>query len=235
MALPKLNATPKYELTIPSLNIPVRYRPYLVKEEKVLMMSFESGDKKATLNAVVDTIFSCLEENNNIRPDSLTTFDVEYMFTQIRAKSVGEVARIKVKCTHCDHYNDQEVDLESVQVEVPKQNIIELTDDISIKMKYPSYKILVSKDLESDKQIELGFEMLAECIDTIMTQEEQFIVKDQTKEELQEFIESFTTEQFEKIVNFLNGIPKMEKVLEFNCVSCGEENKVKLEGMSDFF
>ena len=235
MSLPKLNATPKYELTIPSLNKPVRYRPYLVKEEKVLMMSFESGDKKATLNAVVDTIFSCLEENNGINPNSLTTFDVEYMFTQIRAKSVGEVARIKVKCNSCGHYNDQEIDLESVQVEVPKENIIELTEDISIKMKYPSYRILITKDLESEKQIELGFDMIAECIDTIMTPEEQFVVKDQPKEELQEFIESFTTDQFEKIVNFLNGIPKMKKVLEFTCVSCNEDNKVKLEGMSDFF
>lgn len=235
MALPKLNATPKYELTIPSLNKPIRYRPYLVKEEKVLMMSFESGDKKATLNAVVDTIMSCLEENNDINPNALTTFDIEYMFTQIRAKSVGEVARIRVKCNHCEHFNDQEVDLETIQIEVPKENIIGLTEDISIKMRYPSYKILVTKDLDSENQIELGFDMISECIESIRTPEEQFIVKDQPKEELQEFIESFTTDQFEKIVNFLNTMPKMEKVLEFNCASCKEDNKVKLEGMSDFF
>jgi hypothetical protein len=235
MALPKLNAVPKYELTIPSLGKQVKYRPYLVKEEKVLMMSFESGDKRATLNAVVDTIFSCLEENNGISPSSLTTFDVEYMFTQIRAKSVGEVARIRVKCNHCEHFNDQEVDLESVGVDIPKTNVIDLTEDISIKMKYPSYKVLITKDLESENQIELGFDMITECIESIRTADEQFIVKDQSKEELQEFIESFTTDQFEKIVNFLNTMPKMEKVLEFNCISCGEENKVKLEGMSDFF
>lgn len=235
MALPQLNSTPKYTMTIPSLKKEVRYRPYLVKEEKILMMAFESGDKTQTLNAVVDTIFSCLEDDVTLRPSSLTTFDVEYMFTQIRAKSVGEVAKIRIKCTHCGEFNDAEVDLEDIEMKVEKEPIIKLTDEVSLKMKYPSYKDLLSKDLEAQDQLKLGFEMITDCIESIMTEDTQHLVRDQSKSEMENFIESLTTDQFGKITAFLNNIPRMTKVHEFKCVKCGEDNTVKLEGMSDFF
>lgn len=235
MALPKINGTPKFIMNIPSTGKQVRYRPYLVKEEKVLILAFESGDKVQTLNAVVDTIASCLEDGHGVDINKLTTFDVEYMFTQIRSKSVGEVAQLRVKCTECDTFNDQEVDLETITVDVPKASVIKITDDISIKMKYPPYVELIKKDIQSGNQVELGFEMIRECMESIMTDEENFLVKDHDPKDLEEFIESLTSEQFEKMTNFLAEIPTMKKELNFKCVSCGHDNHVMLEGMSDFF
>jgi hypothetical protein len=235
MALPKLNDTPKFITKVPSTGKQVRYRPYLVKEEKVLIMAFESGDKAQTLRAVAETIDACLEEGSGVDVSTLTTFDIEYLFTQIRAKSVGEVAQIRVKCTSCDVYNDQEVDLESVDVEGGKEQTIKINDKISVKMKYPTYEWVIGQDFASDDQVTLGFDMIQECMEAILTEEERFLIKDASKEEVTEFIESLTSEQFKKISSFLSDMPTMKKILEFDCVSCNEHNKVVLEGMSDFF
>jgi hypothetical protein len=118
MALPKLNDTPKYDIVIPSTDKKVRYRPYLVKEEKVLMMAMESQDMNAILNAVVDTITACVQEP--VEKDKLTIFDVEYMFTQIRAKSVGETSKVGIKCKHCETSNEVGIDVSSIKINVPK-------------------------------------------------------------------------------------------------------------------
>ena len=140
MALPKLNDKPKYELTVPSTGTKIRFRPYLVKEEKILMLAMESEDKKATVNAIVDTIMACVD-GDEIDENKLTSFDVEYMFLNIRAKSVGEVSKLRVLCQDDGKtYANVEIDLNEIQVTVNDEhtNKIELTDEMGVIMKYPS-------------------------------------------------------------------------------------------------
>lgn len=239
MALPKLNATPKYELTIPSNGKTVRFRPYLVKEEKVLMMASESKDSKAILNAVVDTIKDCLEENSMVDISKLTTFDIEYMFTKIRSKSVGEISKVNVRCqkNECDHIQEIEIDLDTVEVPVKKgQNTVRITEDIAIQLNWPSYKMVIDENLtEAKNDITSVFSMIAGSIESILVGDERLSAKDQTKEELLEFINSMTSSQFEKITDFFSDIPQMEKCISFNCQKCNQTNDLKLKGMSDFF
>ena len=148
MALPKLNDTPKYDVVIPSTQNKVRYRPFLVKEEKVLMMALETKDQRKALEAIVDTIEACVTDD--IDAKKLTTFDVEYMFTQIRSKSVGETSKINIKCDECNSSIEVEVPIDDVKIELPKiSNIVELTKDISIKMKWPAYSDMTEFDTES--------------------------------------------------------------------------------------
>ena len=143
MALPKLNDKPKYELTIPSTGKKVKYRPYLVKEEKILMMALESGDKNSALNAVIDTIEACVSDK--VDRTQLALFDIEYMFIMIRSKSVGEISEVGIKCTSCHAVNEISIQLDNVQVKKPDgSNEIELSDTIMLKMKYPSFSDVAS-------------------------------------------------------------------------------------------
>jgi len=234
MALPKLNENLKYELVIPSSEQTVTFRPYLVKEEKVLLNAFEQQDQKLAMRAMVDTVVSCVYDD--VDANSLSTFDVEYMFTQIRAKSVGETATIKIKCESCEHMNDQTIDLTTAQVEKEEVDyIIPITDDISVEMKYPSYGSFVEHFKDGMSEAEFGFTMLRDCMVSIMTEEENHLVSEVSKKELDEFIDSMTNAQFEKIGSFFNTVPVMRKHVEFTCSSCGHENKTKLEGLQDFF
>ena len=234
MALPKLNENLKYELVIPSSEQTVTFRPYLVKEEKVLLNAFEQQDQKLAMRAMVDTVVSCVYDE--INPKDLSTFDVEYMFTQIRAKSVGETATIKIKCESCEHENEHTIDLTQAQVEKEEvDTVIPITDDISIEMKYPSYESFVNHFVDGMSEAEFGFAMLSECLVSIMTEEENHLVSEVSKNELNEFIDSMTNAQFAKVGEFFNTVPVMRKHVEFTCSNCGHENKTKLEGLQDFF
>lgn len=237
MALPKLNETPMYELTVPSTGQKARYRPYLVKEEKVLMMAYESQDTKSVLRAVVDTISSCLEEGHAINLNNLTTFDVEYMFTRIRSKSVGEVSKVNIKCGPCKALNEYAIDLDTVEIEVDRnKNMIEMAEGIFIEMRWPSYLDFIEKDIEEQTQnIDAIFDLISESIVAVHYKDERIDAKDQSKEELKEFVTNLTSSQFQKLANFFEDIPTMKKNIEFNCVKCGEKNEMMLKGMSDFF
>ena len=170
MALPKLNETPKYEVTIPSTGKTVRFRPYLVKEEKVLMMAFESGDQKASLRAIVDTIQACVVDDLDV--ENLATFDIEYLFTQIRSKSVGESSTLMIKCSECEKQNEYKFDVSTVKIEMPKQeSVVELTPSVTIELGYPTYKTVMNTDLNGN-EIDVGFEMAGNCIKTIRTEVE---------------------------------------------------------------
>jgi DNA-directed RNA polymerase subunit M/transcription elongation factor TFIIS len=204
----------------------------LVKEEKVLMIAFESGDQKQTLVAIVDTLKSCIQEEIDV--DSLTTFDIEYLFTQIRSKSVGESTTVLLSCSSCEHKNEIDIDVSQIKVDVPQDGkIIELTPSISVEMKYPSYVDIQNTDLNGN-ELEMGFELVATCIDAILTEEERVSTKDVAREEVVEFIENMTQEQFTKIGKFMESIPAMVHTEEFVCESCGEQNSVTLKGMQDF-
>ena len=147
-ALPKLNATPTHELTIPSSGQKVSYRPYLVKEEKILLLAFESQDEKQAMQAMVDTIIACVNEKLN--PKTFTSFDVEYMFTQIRSKSVGETTKINVACSECGTMHEHTINLVELKVEVPEiNNVIELTDTISAELRYPPFNAFIKNSMLS--------------------------------------------------------------------------------------
>lgn len=233
MALPKLNDNPKYDLVIPSTQTKVRFRPYLVKEEKVLMMASESGDPTAAMRAIVDTIKACVTDD--IVSDKLTTFDVEYMFTQIRAKSVGEVSRIQVACTECQHPNEVEIPLDKIKMDVPEvDDVVQLTDDIKLKMTWPTYVDVLNNDLTDKNETEATFAMLIECIDKVMTADESMNFKDEPREARMDFVESLTATQFTAIREYIEKIPKMKYDLRYTCKGCKHKHKLTLEGMQDF-
>lgn len=231
MALPSLNDTPKYELTVPSLKKKVKFRPYLVKEEKILLMASESKDLSQIMNAVLDTVMACLD-GNAIKRNELTTFDIEYMFLQIRSKSVGEVVTLNIACEECDHDNEQLVDIGEIQCKVGKKsNIIKLSDDISIEMIYPSYAMV---DFTED-EAQAGFSVLGKCMKTLITQEERIVMADESKESIDGFIDSMTQQQFEKVSTYLKDMPSVKHEVKFDCEKCGTHNNVVLEGMQSFF
>ena len=235
MALPKLNESPKYSLTIPSTRQEVRFRPYLVKEEKVLMIAMESEDQSKIFNAIADTIEACIEEP--IAKNKLTTFDIEYMFVQIRSKSVGESIDLDLPCNKCETPNAINIKLDDVKVDIPEiENIIKINDDISIQMQWPSFAIIADKELlENNSGTEQTFRMVAKCIDAVLTEDERITFKDESYADQMAFIESLSSQQFNEIRKFIELLPTMEHKVNFNCVSCGEENEITLRGMSDFF
>jgi hypothetical protein len=235
MALPKLNDSPKYELVIPSSNQKIRYRPYLVKEEKILMLAMESQDMNSVLGAVVDTIVACVEEP--IERSKLAMFDVEYMFTQIRSKSVGETSKVNVKCKSCETSNEVSIDVSEIAIDVPKiDNMIELTSDIILEMKWPTYEEIISLGItDQTSMAENAFAMIGKCVSAIHTGEERIDTRDVPKQELEEFVDSMTSEQFRKVSAFIEKMPKLEHDVHFDCSNCGEKNDIKLQGMTDFF
>ena len=232
MALPKINAAPKYEAVVPSTKQTVRFRPYLVKEEKVLMMAMETQDNKQAMAAVVDTIEACVSEP--IDKNKLTTFDVEYLFTRIRAKSVGETAKAGLKCESCEHPNDVIIPIEEVKINVPDvDNKLEIADNINLVMRWPRYNDIT--DLSDYKsQTEMTFTMIERCIESVETAEEKIMFKDESAADRQAFIESLSGDQFTKLREFMEAMPSMKHTLEFKCGKCSHDNKVELQGMQDF-
>lgn len=234
MVLPKLNTSPKYEMVIPSSKQTVRYRPYLVKEEKVLLMAFESNDSSQAMNAIIDTILVCIDEN--IKRETLTTFDVEYMFTQIRSKSVGETSKVNVKCEKCETLNAVTINLAEVELDTPESvnNEIQLTPEVSIELSYPSADSLISIDKEAT-QAEKILATIVASIDVIKTEEERVSTKDVTKKEVEEFVDGMTGEQFSNLAEYVKDIPTLKENVEFVCENCGHNNSRELVGFTDFF
>ncbi len=234
MALPKLNDSPKYEMVIPSLKQTVRYRPYLVKEEKVLLMAFESNDSSQAMNAIIDTILVCIDED--VKRETLTTFDVEYMFTQIRSKSVGETSKVNVKCEKCETLNAVTINLAEVELDTPESvnNEIQLTPEVSIELSYPSADSLINIDKEATNAEKILATIVA-SIDVIKTEEERVSTKDVTKQEVEEFVDGMTGEQFSNLAEYVKNIPTLKENVEFVCENCGHNNSRELVGFTDFF
>jgi len=236
MALPRLNDVPEYELTVPSTGHSVGFRPFLVKEQKVLMISYESKDVKQILRAVLNCIQACVK---NIDVGKLATFDVDYIFTQIRSKSVGETNDVIMKCTTCGHENKLTINLNEINIDVEKKDMtIELNDTYTLKMKYPTYTdIIGDRVLLNDKrtQTEQLLATLRNCMEAIQTEEENVILKDETIEEIDDFISSLNDEQYGKIADFVSNVPSMKYQKKFNCEKCEKENTLVVEGLQDFF
>jgi len=235
MALPKLNSSPKYEMTIPSLNTKVNFRPFLMKEEKTLMIAMESQDPKTIMNSLLDTINACVVDKVN--DNKLTSFDVEYMFLQIRSKSVGETAKIGLACQSCEHTNEIEVKLDDITIDVPKvDKVLTLDENIKLEVDWPAFKDLVqSGNLDSENvSAEQIFDIMKYCFKAILTEDERINVKEVSSQELDEFIESMTSTQFGKVRDFIESMPKLQHEIKFKCVSCNHDNVTNVEGMSSF-
>ena len=236
MALPRLNDVPEYELTVPSTGQSVAFRPFLVKEQKVLMIAYESKDVKEILRSVMNCINACVK---NIDVGKLATFDVDYIFTQIRSKSVGETNDVMMKCTSCGHENQLTIDLNEIKIDVEnKDMMIQLNDQYILKMKYPTYTDIISDKVllnDTRSQTEQLLATLRNCMDTIQTEEENIVMKDETVEEIDDFISSLNDEQYGKIADFVSNVPVMSYTKKFNCSGCEKENELRVEGLQDFF
>ena len=235
MALPVVNEVPRYTLTVPSTKKEIRYRPFLVKEQKILLIALESQDNKQILSSIVDTIKSCIDEDVDI--NSLTTFDVEYMFTRIRAKSVGETSKIVVKCSECEADNEYQVELDKIKIDVPdKIKNIELNDTYTLKLKYPMYSHMTKADLSDRASAsETLYFLTLGCLDSLQSEEENFSFKDETKKDTEDFLDSLTSEQFNMIMEFVNNVPSLTHDIHFPCISCNHDNTYTLRGINDFF
>ena len=236
MALPKLN-TPTYELEVPSTDEKIKYRPFLVKEEKILMIAMESKDNTQIVNAVKDIVSACTFEKIDI--SNMPMFDVEYIFLNIRAKSVGEVSKLRVLCPDDKKtYTNVEVDLTKVNVEIGEghTNKIELTDDTGMIMTYPTIDSFTETGITS-VSAENMIELIGSCVLQIYEDkgEKVYQGKDQTKKELTEFIESMNTAQFKKVQKFFDTMPKLKHTVKVKNPKTKKSSDVTLNGLNDFF
>ena len=233
MALPKLNDTVKYEMTIPSSKKRIRYRPFLVKEEKNLMIAMESKDMKSLIHTLLGTIKSCVEDD--IIESKLSTFDVEYMFLQIRSKSVGESAKVGVKCSECNSSTEVMVNIDEVVVNVPDiEKTIQLTDEISVELDWPTYMSLAEIEMSEEATTEELFKIMTKCFQSINTENERIDAKEVNTKEIEEFIESMSSAQFAKIKEFVEAMPRLKHDIKFECSQCNSQNTITVEGLTGF-
>ena len=239
MPLPKIT-TPTYELEIPSTGKKIKYRPFLVREEKILIMALESEDMKSITDSIVQILSECIQ-TKRISISELATFDIEYIFLNVRAKSIGEKIEVNVTCP--DDRETQvstEIDLDTIKVHKEKNhsNIIKIDDELSMKMKYPSLEQFVENNFEfqeSNIDVDKSLNMIVSCIDMVYTPEECWSASDCTKKELVEFVEQMNTKQFKQIEKFFETMPKLSHEVVVKNPSTKVESTVTLEGLASFF
>ena len=237
MSLPKIN-TPEYRLTIPSSDEEIRYRPFLVKEEKLLLIAQETGTDKATYDAIRNIITSCCLDPVDI--NKLPLFDMEYIFLNIRAKSVGEVAKLKVKCPDDEETEvDVEVDLTKIQVQMDENHDarIELTEDIGVLMMYPNFGTVSNQNIETQKgqETEKLFDMISDCMYQIWHGEETYDAMDYSSKERKAFLDSLNHQQFEKLQNFFETMPTLKHDIEVTNPKTEVTSTLTLQGLASFF
>ena len=236
MSLPKINA-PEYRLNIPSTDEEITYRPFLVKEEKLLLIAHETGDEKATFSAIKKLIEGCVTQELAI--DTLPMFDIEYIFLNIRAKSVGEIAKLKIICPDDEKTTvDVEVDLTKINVEMDEAHNarIQLTDDIGVLMSYPTMDLVEEHAVtDSPNPTQQLFKLVAECIYQIWEGEEVHDATDYSYKEKVEFLDSLSHEQFEKIQQFFETMPTLKHEIEVTNPKTKVKSTVTLRGIQSFF
>ena len=235
MALPILD-TATYELTLPSSDVQVKYRPFLVKEEKILLLAMESENAAEITKALKEIVHTCTFGSINV--DALPTFDLEYIFLNIRAKSVGEVAKLKLLCPDDkETYANVELDLSKVEVHVDEKhnNTIQINDKIKMIMKYPTLDTFDPSVDATKLKTEQLFDIIANTVYEVYDGETVHKAADYTKEEMKKFIESLTSEHFQKIQQFFNTMPRLEHELEIENPKTKVKSKVVLSGLQSFF
>ncbi len=243
MALPK-NQSPVYPLAIPSTSQEVKFRPFVVKDEKALMLAMQSENEVTMVNTLRDLIRNCVEEEIDV--DRLATFDLEYIFAQMRGKSVGEMVELVGKCDNeeagcVDNPKAQvklSIDITQIPVHFPEghNKKINLWGDVGVVMKYPTVETIIKyQGLSEDSDPEKVFDIITESMEVIYEGDELHYIKDQTIEEVNDFINNLTSDQFAKVREFFETIPSMKKEIEYTCPNCGRVHKKTLEGLQSFF
>ena len=237
MPLPKIN-TPTYELTLPSNGKKIKYRPFLVREEKILIMALETEDQKQITDAVIQILDSCIM-TRGVKIESLATFDIEYIFLNVRSKSVGETIKVNIICPDDEKTSVEiPIDLDSIKIKKDKSHtdIVKLDDNLSMKLKYPSMKQFIESNFESGKEtVSNTMEVITSCIDMIYNEEESWNASESTKQELEEFIDQLDTKQFQTIEKFFDTMPKLSHRVKVKNPKTEVESTVILEGLAAFF
>jgi hypothetical protein len=237
MALPVMSA-PTYELTVPSTKQKIKYRPFLVKEEKALLIAQQSEDETVMLNTLKDVITACTL--GKLDADKIAMFDIEYIFTQLRAKSVGEISELVFMCKQCNDPKAKmyvDIDLTELEVQFDKAHTsdISLFGNVGIKMKYPDLALLDSLEGGNANDVESIFKIIIQCIDSIYDEDSVYSASEQTKEELDQFVNNLTQDQFKKVQAFFETMPKLEKKIEFDCPVCKHHHEHTIRGLNGFF
>ena len=238
MPLPKIS-TPTYELELPSSGQTVKYRPFLVKEEKVLVIALESEDNKQITNAIKAVLKSCIQ-TRGVKVEHLPTFDIEYLFLNIRGKSVGEELEVNVICPDDEETQVKTtINLDDIQIEKDENHTkqIKLDDNLMMEMKYPSLEQFIKNNFDFDEknQMDQSFELIATCIDKIYNEEEVWATADCTKKEVNDFLESMNSSQFKEIETFFETMPKLSHTIKVTNPKTKVESDVVLEGLASFF
>lgn len=243
MALPKIDV-PIFELKLPSTGKKIRFRPFTVKEEKLFLMATQDNDSKSAFNTVVQVLNNCILDDVNV--EMLSMFDIEFLFLNLRARSIGEVVELSYKCnndikkdsgeTHkCNNVVEMQINLLEIQPSIDEKhsNKIQLTDKLGIVMKYPNMQFLGNET--SGDEFDMIIDLIVDCIDYIYDEDNIYYAKDSSREELLEFLDSLQSKELEKVKVFFDTLPKIKKDLEFKCNKCGYNENITLEGIQSFF
>jgi len=242
MALPIITVM-KHELTLPSSGEKITFRPFLVKEEKILMMALQSGEAKDMVRGLKDIVNNCVDKD--LKVDTLPPFDLEFIFLQLRARSVGDKIPInyslpeelckdgKLQCLFNIELNIDDI---KVQQDKNHKDLIDLTDTIKLKMRYPDMDSAASMTgVEGTEMVDKTFELIGQCIEYIVDGKEMHKLSDYTKAEADDFLNSLSSQNFKEVQKFFDTMPKLKHEITAKCKVCGKENKRVLEGMGDFF
>ena len=238
MPLPRI-ATPTYELELPSTEQTIKFRPFLVKEEKLLVIALESEDTKQITNAIKTVIKNCIE-TKGIKVETLPTFDIEYLFLNIRAKSVGEEIDVNIICPDDEETSvSVKINVDDIKVQTNEDhtNKIKLDDTLMMEMKYPSLEQFIKNnfDISNNSAIDQSFELVASCVNKIYNEDEVWAAADVTKKELMDFLDQMNTAQFKQIEKFFETMPKLSHTIKVKNPNTEVESEVVLEGLSSFF
>ena len=238
MPLPKI-ATPTYELELPSTGKTIKFRPFLVKEEKLLVLALESNETKEITNAIKAVLKDCIQ-TRGIKVETLPTFDIEYLFLNIRGKSVGEDIEVSVLCPDDgETYAEVQISIDEIEVVKDKEHNkqIKIDDKLMMEMRYPSLDQFVKSNFSfnGDNQVDQSFDLIASCIDKVYSEEEAWTSDDFTKKEVIEFLEQMNSSQFKDIESFFTTMPKLRHEVEVLNPKTKKSSKVVLEGLASFF
>ena len=239
MPLPKIN-TPTFELVLPSNGKKIKYRPFLVREEKILIMALESEDMKQITDAVIQILSACIL-TRGLKINDMSTFDIEYLFLNVRSKSVGETVEVNVTCPDDNETSvSVNIDLDSIKVQKDKnhKNTIKLDDNLSMKLKYPSLKQFIESNFEAsnpNNTIDSTLSVITSCIDMIYNDEESWSGSESSQKELEDFVENLNTKQFQMIEDFFTTMPKLSHKVKVKNPKTEVESTVILEGLAAFF
>ena len=238
MPLPTIS-TPTYELILPSSNRKIKYRPFLVKEEKILIIAMESQDTKQIARAVKDVLTKCIL-TKGIKVEKLATFDIEYLFLNVRGKSVGEHIEVMVTCPDDEKTQvPMSINIDDIKVQKDDDHStdIKLDDTYTLKMKYPSLTEFIKNNFDNmtDLNVDDTFNLIASCIDQVYSEEESWSHQECTKKELSDFVESLNSSQFKMVENFFTSMPKLTHTVKVTNPNTKVESEIKIEGLQSFF